>query len=100
MFTKDWYDCNQHQREIIADEVLNWDGSVNGKRRRFSTTIKESADFVQFVFSSLEIRSTVKEIDRIGREKIDKLTGKVYITKTKEYDVLLSSRLYAWMTIK
>lgn len=92
VFTEEWYNCNKHQREVIADEVLLWDGSVNGKRRRFSTTIKESADFVQFVFSSLGVRATIKTLDRRGREKVDKNTGKVYVTKSIEYEVNLSSR--------
>ena len=25
-FTKEWYKCSKHQREIIKDEIFNWDG--------------------------------------------------------------------------
>ena len=89
-YTKEWYNCNKHQREIIADEVLNWDGHINGKRRSFSTTIKESADFIQFVFSSLGIRTVVKKYDRRGSNKVHN-DGVTYTRKSIEYEVGLSS---------
>ena len=34
VFSKEWYFCNKHQREIVADEVLHWDGHVKNKRRK------------------------------------------------------------------
>ena len=91
IFTSYWYDCSKHQLEIIADEILNWDGSVIGKRRSFSTTIKETADFVQFVFTSLGTRTTIQTYDRRGQFKIGE-NGKQYERKTKEYTVVLSSK--------
>lgn len=39
------------QRDVVADEVLHWDGCVT-RGERFSTSSKASADFVQFVFNS------------------------------------------------
>ena len=46
-----WYNCNEHQLKVIADEILHWDGYITKTRKSFSTTSKKNADFVQFVFS-------------------------------------------------
>ncbi|MBQ0089069.1 MAG: AAA family ATPase, partial [Prevotellaceae bacterium] len=91
VFSKYWYGCNHHQLEIVCDEVMRWDGSTNYspvgkvKRQRFSTTIKESADFVQFAFSATGRRATISINDRRGRKRI--VNGKEYITKSVEYSV-------------
>ena len=89
-FTAYWYGCNRHQREIIADEVLRWDGNVKGKRRNFSSNSKKSVDFIQFVFSSLGIRATISTEDRTGREYFT--CGKIYTRKSIEHSVILSSK--------
>lgn len=61
-FTEFWYDCNQHQLGVIADEVFYWDGSVDDKgRKSFFSTYKTSADFVQFALSSNGTRATISE---------------------------------------
>lgn len=59
-----WYSCNSHQLNIIADECINWDGSQNNGRMTYSTTIKESADFIQFAFSASGYRSHIGVSDR------------------------------------
>ena len=89
VFSDYWYGCSKHQMGIIAEEVLLWDGSKRGKRMSFSTTIKENADFVQFVFSGLEKRTTISINDRVGREYLT--CGKVYTRKSVEYTVIISS---------
>lgn len=56
-----WYGCNRHQLEIIADEVFRWDGAEDGKgRKRFFSTVKESADFVQFALAATGTRATIR----------------------------------------
>ncbi len=85
-FPKDWYNCSKHQFEIIADEVMYWDGDYVNKKR-FNTTIKNNADFIQFVFSSLGKRATISINDRRGREKNNK-----YECKSIEYAVLISDK--------
>lgn len=51
-FSMSWVSLlSKHQLEVLADEVIRWDGNVKGKRRSFSSRVKESADFVQYVFS-------------------------------------------------
>ena len=49
-FPNEWYQCNQHQLKVIADEVKYWDGYTARGATVFSTTDKVNADFIQFVF--------------------------------------------------
>lgn len=96
VFTNYWYNCNNHQLEVFCDEVMRWDGSTNYseinnvKRQRFSTTIKESADFVQFAFSAIGKKATININDRRGRKRI--INRKEYITKSIEYNVVVTER--------
>ena len=100
VFTKDyWYNCNQHQLEIICDEVSYWDGDfslVGSSKRRFFTNVKETADFIQFVYSACGYRSTIKVLDRVG--KSHKVENKEYNYKTIEYSVLATKRNRVGMT--
>lgn len=88
-FPKDWYNCSKHQLEIIAEEVMYWDGDF-GRKNRYSTTIKNNADFIQFVFSSLGKRANIFTNDRRGRKRT--VNGKDYETKSIEYSVSISDR--------
>jgi hypothetical protein len=51
VFPKEWYQAPKKQMEIIADEVLKWDGY--SKQSSYFSTIKDNADFIQYVFTSL-----------------------------------------------
>lgn len=78
--------ANYHQLAIIAKEVLKWDGDE--KKGIFRTTIKEDADFMQFVFSIIYgKRVTIMTDNRIGRTK--KLAEKEYETKSVCYTVTI-----------
>ena len=79
-FSEYWYGCSQDQLKVIADEVLYWDGSQTDNRRTFSTTNKESAEFIQFVFSSTGTRATISSQNRIGK-----------LHKSIEYTVVISN---------
>ena len=60
VFGEYWYGCSKEQLEIVADEVFYWDGSLDGKnRKRFFSTEKANADFVQFALSATGTRSTI-----------------------------------------
>lgn len=85
-----WYDCNKHQFEVILDECLKWDGNEYKNRKQFNTTVKENADFIQFVSSALGKRSVVHKQDRRGREK--ETNGKTYQIKSIEYTVQLTNQ--------
>lgn len=93
-FGVDWYKCTKHQLEVVCDEVLHWDGSIGGRRegRSFSTTIKETADFVQFAFSATGRRASININDRRGKPYLT--NGKVYYRKSIEYEVHISDSIY------
>lgn len=90
-FPKEWYSCSKHQLEIIADEVMYWDANFYEKNRYF-TTNKRNADFIQFVFSSLGKRAKIITKDRRGR--IRNVNGKDYVTKSIDYSVIVTDRIY------
>lgn len=57
-FPKEWYDLSNESKSIIIDEIFNWDGCTRiGKfkntRKYYSTSKKDDADFISFVFSSM-----------------------------------------------
>lgn len=81
-FGADWYHCTQKQLYVIADEVLFWSSG----RRRFSTTDKYSADFIQFVFSACGYRSVVTAANRIGEMEC--------FRKSIEYNVSMTSQVH------
>jgi len=63
-FNKNLYNCTFEQFKIIYDEIFNWDGdSVN--KNRYCSTIKDNADFIQFVGTVLGYKCTIycEEID-------------------------------------
>lgn len=89
-FEKYWYNCTKEQLQIIADEVMYWDGNISGKRRRYSSTHRQDADFIQFVFSAIGNRAKINAYDRRGRLRT--VNGKEYITKSIDYEVHISSK--------
>lgn len=66
-FSEYWYGCSNKQLQIITDEVFFWDGWIKGKRRSFFTTVKKTADFVQYALSACGIRAVVSADEREGR---------------------------------
>ena len=94
-FGVDWYRCTQHQLELIANEILFWGGAQRGERASFSTTVKESADFVQFAFSATGRRSALTVADRSG----EMIRG--YVRKSTEYTVSCTKqKLCSLMNVK
>ena len=89
-FSPYWYGCNNDQLKIICDEILWWDGSQTNGTKRFSTTVKETADFVQFVFTTQGKRATILTNDRQGQ--VYHACGKDYTRKSKEYVVIITDR--------
>lgn len=69
-FTKDFYNCSQDQLDIIFSEVYHWDGSIvnNGKTFRYFSKYKEDCDFIQYVFASQGMNTSVVYDDREGKE--------------------------------
>lgn len=96
IFSPYWYNCNSHQLQVICDNILQWDGYINitkkGKTRKgFSTTIKETADFIQFAFTSCGYRSYIRIDDRYGSKHI--VNNKEYEHKSICYEVIFTNRI-------
>lgn len=88
-YSADWYNCTKTQLSIICDEVLRWGGCTRQVRRTFSTTIKDSADFIQFAFSATGTRATISCSNRVSTTYH---TGdKNYVRKSKEYAVIIAN---------
>lgn len=88
-FPADWYNCTKHQLQVIADEVMFWDGRYKNNND-FTTNNKSDADFIQFVFASLGYRATILTQDRTGQKY--KTCGKMYTRKSVEYNVNWTKR--------
>lgn len=78
-FSSHWYNCSHKQLKLIAENIIKWDGN---NLNRFFTNSKESADFIQFVFSSLGYNATITQQNRVGIKHY----------KTIEYSVIKSSK--------
>ena len=72
--------ANQHQLNIVAKECLKWDGH-EGYRSFYSTTIKENADIIQFVFAAINIRAGIYVLDKKNNKKAKKNSYNVIPTK-------------------
>lgn len=65
-----WWNCNQEQLDIIADEVCHWDGSIinGGKTLKYYSKYKSDCDFIQYVFSSQGLNTSLVRDKREGKE--------------------------------
>ncbi len=54
VFDEKYWACDAHQRWVVTDEVMHWDGCVREDKptRQFTTYEERSADFVQYAFAS------------------------------------------------
>lgn len=87
VFDSYWYQCSQHQINVITDQILFWDGHVDKKgRKSFSTTVRQTADFIQFAFSVAGFRSSISTYNRTGQYHS---TGE-YVYKSVQYQVHIS----------
>ena len=64
-----FWSCTAAQLAVVRDEVFHWDGAFRqeGKGNQFFSTEKESADFIQFAFSSANKVTRITEDVREGR---------------------------------
>ena len=89
-FSKYWYNCNHHQLQVICDNVLFWDGCTKHGQKTFSTSIKESADFIQFAFSSCGYKARICTYDTRGQ--VQYTNSKKYIRKSMTYIVSITKK--------
>lgn len=74
--------ANLHQLKVIAGELKEWDGDCDNVYR---TTVKEDADFAQFVFMASSGKyASIRYDDRIGEKYGDE---EQYIRKSVCYEV-------------
>ena len=78
-----WYNCTNHQLQVICDNILKWDGHITSNRKSFSNTSLKTINFLQFAFSSCGYRATIRAYDRIGKNHSSS-TNKVYTIRLKE----------------
>lgn len=88
-FPVEWYNCSSHQKQIIIDEVMKWDGDSK-RENKYSTKSKSDADFIQFVYSSLGYRASIYAVDRTGKEFI--VDDKAYTRHHIEYSVAVTKK--------
>ena len=93
-FTEYWYNCTNHQLQIICDNILFWDGYIGKSSKEFSTTSKKTADFIQFAFTSCNTIATIQTLNRVGKERKSNINGKKYSYKNIEYCVTINSKQY------
>ena len=67
-FDETWYNCTQHQLQVICDNILFWDGTIKNGRKSFSQRNKKTIDFVQFAFASCGYRTSLHIYKREGRD--------------------------------
>ena len=94
VFSRDWYNCTRHQLWVICNNVLFWDGNENltehnAIRKRFTTTVKETADFIQFAFTACGYRATIKFKER--KDTLVKTNNKEYYRISNDYDILITN---------
>lgn len=92
-----WYNCNKHQLQLVCDNILKWDGCTT-RGKEFDTSVKATADFVQFAFSACGYRATITCTDRRGQVHI--LDGKKYVRQSDEYRVHISNLALSGMVYK
>lgn len=60
-FTAKWYSCTDKQLEVLIDECIHWDGSIEAGNRlgAYYSSKKEEIDFIQFALARLGYRGTI-----------------------------------------
>lgn len=94
-FSSYWYNCTQHQLQIVCKNILRWDGSTT-RRKTFSQANKTTIDFVQFAFASCGYRTAVSKCREKGEIKIT--NGKEYERKHDLYNLSITTRSYVGVT--
>lgn len=64
-FTKELsfiYHASFNQLKLIVNEIQFWDGTIKDGKIRYSTTVKENADAIQFAFAGVGIRAGIYTI--------------------------------------
>lgn len=100
-FPKEWYKLSNKSKEVIIDEIFYWDGSVqenifdDGRtslRKSYSTSKKDDADFISFVFSSMGYGVNFREDRR--KNKNNKVNYLLAITGIKSAKISNTNNVF------
>lgn len=86
VYGDDWWNVNERQAKIICEEVVNWDGTTLKSRVNklekpcFRTTEKQSADYIQYIFTINGWQSTIVKYDKTA---INSKWKALYMVSTK-----------------
>ena len=97
-FSDYWYNCNQHQLQLICDNILKWDGHI-GNVKLFYTNNTKTRDFVQFAFSACGYRTNIIYGDRAGTIKTTK-DNKEIITRHDMYILTITQKSFLSLRVK
>ena len=62
-FPNYFYNLSSDLLDVLVDEILYWDGSFyNGNDRRYFTTIKENAEFIQYASHATNRRASILKV--------------------------------------
>jgi len=61
--TAQWWQATADELRLIVEESSHWDGLFEGPETRFSTAIKEDADFMQYAAHATGGRATIGRTD-------------------------------------
>ncbi len=85
VFPKEWYGLDSSSLEVIIDEMIYWDGGFyGGNDRRYFTSIKENAEFIQFAAHATGRRAYINRRSYPDKENW-KGTYHIYISGGKIY---------------
>lgn len=68
-FGPEFWAATRHQLAIVRDEVMRWDGCARGGKKgaEFTSTCKQSADFVQYAFAGAGYIARISSDPRAGK---------------------------------
>lgn len=72
-FGKYWYNCTQHQLQVICDNILQW-GLNSKKTKQFFTKDLDTTNFIQFAFSACGYSAYISEL-----YELNDLSSQTYI---------------------
>lgn len=80
IFDEKWWDASKEDMEVIMDELKYWDYYKVG--RSYSTTIKQNADYIQYVLTANGKRSRIYEQVKEAHQNI------VYVVREASNDTV------------
>ncbi len=100
VFTEYYWWCNKKQLEVIYNEFVYWDWYIDKRNwnKIFTTTKKESSDFIQYVISTCSNKlQSMSSSDRRWERRIYS-NWKEYIRKSIDY-IVRETSIESWSSV-